>query len=574
MPAAAKGKAPAATNGAATAKGGAKKGEKKGESSAAASGTATPTTTVASESAGGSGRDGKIEKPDKKKYDDEQNALRAEIDDKQAKRGKLEEQIRSLQGGGEAGEKRKALREELTTLNSNRNSSRSKLFEQINALKDAQEKKKKDLHASKGKIPYKSLDELNDHIKHLEKQVEAATLKLVDEKKALRDISAGKRLRRNLEALQADQEAINKDQAAIEALHKQLDDPELKAAHDRADAIYAELEKMRKDGDELHANKQVLVGQSSALKAEIDALYTRKRESTKTYKDAGDRYWTKVNADRERRQQEYKAKREKEENEKKRAVALELREEAELPAFQEEIEDCQTLIDFFSGKGTGVKERADPASSKVALVGVPELELRQVETAPAAGFVQSKKKGEDEDVYFAGTKGKGKGKKNGGKAKPNGSAAADAATNGDAPSPAPSSSDKLQVPLATLRALLKMSIPPPSSPADVPRTVEDLRTKKAWFEANQARVTKENIAKAEAQIQKLSAAQPTSTKGSSKSGTATPASEILPPNGDGENPAEPIPTPLQTDTLSVGVESEKVDEVLEEVQEEEVQAES
>ena len=78
----AKGKAPATTNGAA-AKGGAKKSEKKGESSATASGTATPTTTVASESAGGSG---KIEKPDKKKYDDEQNALRAEIDEKQAKR--------------------------------------------------------------------------------------------------------------------------------------------------------------------------------------------------------------------------------------------------------------------------------------------------------------------------------------------------------------------------------------------------------------------------------------------------------------------------------------------------------
>ena len=43
-----------------------------------------------------------------------------------------------------------------------------------------------------------------------------------------------------------------------------------------------------------------------------------------------------------------------------------------------------------------------------------------------------------------------------------------------------------------------MSIPPPSSQIDVPRVVEDLNTKKAWFdlfEANQARVMAEAIAK-------------------------------------------------------------------------------
>jgi len=37
----------------------------------------------------------------------------------------------------------------------------------------------------------------------------------------------------------------------------------------------------------------------------------------------------------------------------------------------------------------------------------------------------------------------------------------------------------------------------------VPRVVEDLKTKKAWFEANQARVTAENVKKAESEIQRL-----------------------------------------------------------------------
>jgi len=402
-------------------------------------------------------------------------------------------------------------------------------------------------------------------------------MKLVDEKRALNEISTSKRLRKTLEAFQADQDAITRDQTTLDDLRKQLDDPELKAAHDRADAIRAELDEMKKDGDELYANKSKLIDQRTELKKELDALFSSKRDSAKTYKEASDRYWTKVQDDRTRRQEQFKAKRKADEDEKRRAVALQLREEAEAPAFQEEIEDCQTLVDFFSGRGSGVKDNTDPVAAKVALAGVPELELRQVETAPAAGFVAFKKKGDGDDMYFAGTKGKGKGKKAGGKAKPNGSAATDDATNGDAaPTPTPSSSGKLQIPLATLRALLKMSIPPPSSPADVPRIVEDLKTKKAWYQANQARVTKENIAKAEAQIQRY-ANEPATSK-SSKSGSATPASVVsaLPPNGTGEDPAEPIPTPLSTDTLSVGVESEKVDEVLDDIQngQKEVQAES
>jgi len=47
-----------------------------------------------------------------------------------------------------------------------------------------------------------------------------------------------------------------------------------------------------------------------------------------------------------------------------------------------------------------------------------------------------------------------------------------------------------------------------------------LQTKKAWFEANQARVTAENIAKAEAEIKRLSA----------KEVAATP--EITPSTGE------------------------------------------
>jgi hypothetical protein len=108
------------------------------------------------------------------------------------------------------------------------------------------------------------------------------------------------------------------------------------------------------------------------------------------------------------------------------------------------------------------------------------LELRQVEE-DSAGLVARKKKGEDEDNYFVG----GKGKKKGAKA----SNASGAQT--------PTTGSQLNIPLGILTALLDLSIPAPGSTTDVPRVIEDLKTKKAWFEANQERTTAENIAKAE-----------------------------------------------------------------------------
>lgn len=110
-----------------------------------------------------------------------------------------------------------------------------------------------------------------------------------------------------------------------------------------------------------------------------------------------------------------------------------------------------------------------------------KLEFRQVEQNVEGGLVQRKKKGEGEESYFVGGKGRG-GKKGTGK----GVAARE-----------------LNLPLATLSALTELAIPPPASAADLPRAVEDLKTKKAWFEANQEKVTAEHISKAEAEVKRL-----------------------------------------------------------------------
>lgn len=380
----------------------------------------------------------------------------------------------------------------------------------------------------------------------MEKQIDSGNLKLADEKRALQEVSSLKRNRRVVEGFQAEQDFIDAERQKIDDLRKELDDPAAKAISDRYEAIQAELTELKKESDEAYQGRSKLFEERDNIQNKLKTLFDEKRESVSRYREANDRYWAKVNEDRARRAERARAQRAEEEAQKKKDLAERLLEEAQAPAFQAQIEDCQTLIDFFSGKSTNVSFKSTtslPARAEVA--GVPKLELRQVEEVPE-GLVARKKKGEEDNTYFIASK-KNKNVGNNKKTTP----APKANGNGNA-----ASAEAFNAPLPTLTALLSMSILPPASKADVPRLIEDLNTKKLWFEANQNRVTAENIAKAQAEIKRL-------TKDDS-SETPVVAAEI---------PAEPKPTPL-SGPLSEPVSSEGVVEELEVVKEEQETASS
>lgn len=537
-------KAQKQSNGAAAA------GKLKPKVSAPSSGTATPsaapadavvTQAAVDQVVYGSG------KPDKAVYDAEQNKVKAEIDGLQVKLSAVKEK---LSGGRSAAsqERRKQLLDELQEIRNtqgNIKQARSKVFDQLKALQDGVQKKIKDLNAAKAKVPFKTVQDVDNRIDQLDKQIESGNMKVADEKRALAEISQLKRSRRAVEGFQAEQDTIEADRKQAEELRKQLDDPESKAVSERYDTIQTELDEIKKQADQSQEARNKLLDERSALQAQLDTLYSHKRDSAQRFRDANDRFYSKMQEDRARRAERARKQREEEEAAKKHELAERLREEAEVPAFQAQIEDCQTLIEYFSGKSTAPPTlSADREQQKSAVAGVPELEIRKVEE-PVEGVVALKKKGEES--YFVGGGGKKKGKKQHAKATP----ATDAV---DA-----TSKDRLNVPMSTLSALLSLSIPPPTSGTDVPRLVEDLKTKKAWYEANQARVTAENKAKAEKEIERLT--------GHSNKVTIPVSDDLTPPNGGSEQPAEPAPTPAISDVTSVPVPDDEVAEKLESVQE-------
>ncbi|KAF9646030.1 hypothetical protein BDM02DRAFT_375296 [Thelephora ganbajun] len=484
-------------------------------------------------------------KPDKASYDKEQEKIKAEIDALQVKADAINEKINSAKGDS-GNDKRSQIRRELDEIRNQQSDNklnRGKVLDQLKALQEGIQKKIKDLNASKAKIKFRSVEEVDAHISTLDRQVESGKLKLVDEKRAIQEISTTRRLRRTVEGFQAVQAAIDYEKEKEEQLRAQLDDPEAKAISDRYERLKAEFDDLKRESDEVFAHRNKLTDERSVFQQEIDVLRSLKKESHQRYKYANDSHWAKVKEDQAKRAERLRQQKAAEGQQRKLDLVERLREEASSPAYQIEIQDCQTLIDAFS-KGTtsevpAVTSAAEQKASSLA--GVPQLDIRRVE-API-DMVARKKKGEEEEAYFIA----GKGKKPKRRPKTNGH-------NSPALSTPSVSSSHFLIPLPTLTALLSLSIPPPGSKDEIPRVVEDLKTKKTWFEANQELATKEKIAKVEVDIKRI--------LGNVRENTN---SDFAPANGDGEVPADSAPASERGDTPDAAVPVEEAVEAPEEV---------
>lgn len=423
-------------------------------------------------------------------------------------------QVRSLLSGAgpskdsPAGIRRAELRSELDALRNQQAGSkgaRGKTLEDLRTLQDNISKKIKDLQHAKSKTPYKSTADLDSRIQRLEQLVESGSMKLVEEKKALSEISQLKKNRKTVENFDLLQSQIDADRAKVDQLKATLDSPEAKALNKRYDEIKAELDAIQAEQDKQAGSRGKLLEQRTQLSAKLDALYQARRDRQAAFRAANDAFYAKLNQERERRLQKQREERAALEAEKRKEHEQQLREDAALPAFAKEIEDCDVLINYFSKGTSGSAEDAKQADAAPKAVGGKALNLRQVnQDAMVPKGAVLRQKNEDEETYFAGNANKAR--KSKGKSRrgtPLDLNAVDSVAT-DENAPAASSEGKLNVPLGTLSALLALSIPPPANLADVGRVVENLKLKKQYFVSNQARVTRENIEKVEKMLAKSS----------------------------------------------------------------------
>ncbi|KAK3622389.1 multicopy suppressor of BFA (Brefeldin A) [Elasticomyces elasticus] len=395
-----------------------------------------------------------------------------------------------------AGKRQQELRTELQQIRTQQQagkSSRTTVMDKIKRLDENLKSRINEQKTARSKTPYKSVDDLQREIDRLQKQVDSGTMKIVDEKKALAEVSQLNRQKKAFAGFEDSEKAITDVKSQIAELRKTLDDPESRAMSDRYTAITTELDSIKAEQDESFKNL-------NALRDERTKAHEDQQKKYSSVKDIKDKYFQARRAavDYEREARRIRDEKRRAENDayhrgRRQEVAREKLDEASAPAYQEEIRTASNLMSYFDPSSTAKREVAGPGKFAAPA-------SRTVEGAEFKG-TRVQKKDLEEENYFIGGGGKKKGRKN------RGQGAEGAA------SPAPEKEGKFNLDIGTIDSLGRINVDPPMSQSDVPAVVEKLKEKLDFWKGDQDRKTKENVSKAQAEIDRLEAeAGPTDGK--------------------------------------------------------------
>lgn len=373
-----------------------------------------------------------------------------------------------------AGKKQKELRSQLQQIQQQQSgfrSSRTSVQEKIAALDTQLKSRDAEQKVSLSRVRYKNVGEIDRVIQRLEEQVDAGTMKLVDEKKALAEISALRKQRKAFGGIDEAQKGIEDLKSQIKDLRKTLDNPESKALSQKYDEINRELQEIKAEQDKAYAGL-------SALRDERSKLYAEQQEKYSAVKEIKDEYFKARTAYRDYEQDQYrqrqerqKAEREAYQKERRRKIADKKLEEASEPAYVDEILAAEGLIRYFDPSS------AEESKALRAPSGFAAEAQRSVDGSGIKGTKVARKEDREEN-YFMGTGGK-KGKRG-----RNGNA-------GSAPAHSNSNESKFNLTVGIIEQFAKISIEPPMNQSDVAGVLEKLKEKRDQWRKDQESKTKE-----------------------------------------------------------------------------------
>ncbi|KAI9591564.1 hypothetical protein BDF19DRAFT_344296, partial [Syncephalis fuscata] len=394
----------------------------------------------------------------------------------------------STGGKGQPDDKRTKLRNELKEIRDKQagmKQSRQKVFDQLDAINKSIKSKVTELRTAKDKVPYKSVSEIDDEINKLESVIQDGRLKLVEEKRAINDITALRKARRVVETFEQQQQAIDEEKKRADEIRKQLDAYNSKALSDRYSDIQKELDNLNKANDADWDQRRTLFSQRDEIQKELDELYNSRRTLNTTFREANDAYYQWQQEDRVRRAEAMRIRRHREHEEQLEAQIKEILETADAPAYTIEIESCDAITAYLQTHLAGGKDKVSTTTSDTTATPVGgALEIRRVESSGNApkGTALKKKSQRDDDDYFVGKKQTAK------KAQP---AAASTSRKEAAP---------FKLPLSVMERFWDIKVEVPTSRDDVSKTLEAVQERKQWYANNQTEATETNRKSAEEKV--------------------------------------------------------------------------
>ena len=348
---------------------------------------------------------------------------------------------------------------------------RTTKLDQIKRLDEQVRSRVNEQKSAKAKVPYKTLEEVDRQIETLDRQVNSGSMKLVDEKKALSDISNLRKVRKNFGQFDDAQRQIDELRAKIKEIKDTMEDPEQKALSEQYNTIQAELDAIKAEQDEAYKGLSSLRDERSKLQAEQQDKYTAIRKLKDDYYGQKKAFQAYEREARDKQREKRKAEHDKYVADRKKADAERVLAEASDPAYLEEIRRANSLL-LFLDPSHKVEKGPLMADS-----GLGAQAQRKVDDADLKGTRLLRKEDREDEYLPAVRKGK-KGKKTGAAAAP--------------------STKAFSCPPSVVEDSTFIGVDPPMSSEDVPSVIEKVRAKLDHWKADQ-----------EAQTQRVSHRQPT-----------------------------------------------------------------
>jgi len=340
---------------------------------------------------------------------------------------------------------------------------RTSKLDQIKRLDEQLKSRIAEQKAARGKVPFKSTEDVDREIQRLESQVNGGMMKLVDEKKALAEISNLRKQRKTFAGFDESQKQIDELKAKIKEIKDSMEDPEAKALSERYNKIQAELDAIKAEQDEVYKNLSSLRDERSKLQAEQNEKY-------QAIKKLKDEYYTQKKAaaafereQRDRARERQQAERDRIAKERKMERAQKMLAEASDPAYLEEIRRANSLLHFFDPT-----HKAAEKTPLLADKGLGAQVQRKVDASGIKGVALTRKEDREDDYFSAAKKGK-KGKKSG---------------TSEAPS------KTFNCPPSVIEDCGFIGIDPPMSAADIPAATEKVKAKLEQWKADQPEQTR------------------------------------------------------------------------------------
>lgn len=394
---------------------------------------------------------------------DEMKALGAQI-------AALSTQFDAVSVGADSVARRKELQAQLKEVIAKQGAIKSEkalLQTQIRAAEEAAKRKIAEMEKITGKHAFRSVAEIDARIAQLDTQVSLGDLKLAEERRLIKEMTALRKLRK-------DYAEVARQQAGVDADKKKVAD--LKAALSALGAreLAAQFELLQLQLQAVDEGNKPLVAKRAELKAKKDALHKAKAaqfDRIQLLRAAHDAEYAKykqaIADEQQRRAAEHEALQAERRQARLERAAQRKLAAASVPAFSHEIAEIHSLLERF--EPGYARPAAAPAKRGDSGIDV-QRPTRAVEM-PADVVIVKK----TQATFVEGLRGKKTKKK----------------------------AKKFALELDVILQLADLAVPLPAKEEDVPETVRILKETLAALEEKQDEQTAKNIARAKEEVAKL-----------------------------------------------------------------------